>query len=123
MAIQVRRIVENFPELMSLRRGSGEASVPELRAPENATAASLIFASDLEHLKAAEQGPAKTWVVNKPLEDRVPSHVETLIVSPNPHLSMALVARKFFPQERHHQIIEGEKVHPRAVISPTAKIG
>lgn len=123
MSVQIQRIVENFPDLVSLVRGSGQTAVSDMRAPENATAESLIFVGSNEHFHSAQSTSATAWVVSQALLNSVPEHVKTVLVSPCVQLSMALIAKRFFPVTRAHQPIRGEKVHPNAVIANSAKIG
>jgi UDP-3-O-[3-hydroxymyristoyl] glucosamine N-acyltransferase len=123
MSVQIAQIVENFPDLVILARGSGSAQVKDLRAPENASADSLIFVGTPEHYRAAQSSPAKTWLVAKNFADTVPAGVQNVLVTSQVQLAMALIGKKLFPQTGHHEIIRGEKIHPSAQISKTAKLG
>ena len=49
--------------------------------------------------------------------EKAPPHL-TLLVSPRPRRCFALASRLFYPAER-----SGGKVHPSAIIDPTAKLG
>lgn len=123
MSLQILNIVENFPDFVTLARGSKTALISDLAAPENATPESLIFVGTLERFRRALSSPAKTWVVSKNFESQVPEAVSNVLVSPNVQLSMSLIAKRFFPQTGHFEIIRGERVHPAAIISQTAKLG
>lgn len=123
MTIQIRKIVENFPDLVHLSRGSDEAQVTGLKAAENAAPDSLIFVGTAEHFRAAQSSEAKTWLVSKQMLESVPASVPTVLVSPNVQLAMALIGKKFFPQTDHLQPIRGEKIHPSAQIAKSAKLG
>jgi UDP-3-O-[3-hydroxymyristoyl] glucosamine N-acyltransferase len=123
MSVQISKILENFPDLVTLARGSSQSEIHDLRDPENASTESLIFVGTLEHLRAAQSTPAKTWIVSKNFVDAVPASVPNVLVSPNVQLAMASIGRKHFPQTAHYQPIRGEKIHPSAQISPTAKLG
>jgi UDP-3-O-[3-hydroxymyristoyl] glucosamine N-acyltransferase len=83
----------------------------------------LVFISTRAQLAEAKSSPAQTWVVGKDLEGEVPSSVANLLLSPNPYLAMALVAKRYFPQTRGHQIVKGPAISERATISPTARVG
>ncbi|MGZ3721302.1 MAG: UDP-3-O-(3-hydroxymyristoyl)glucosamine N-acyltransferase [Bdellovibrionales bacterium] len=123
MSVQIRQIVENFPDLVTLAKGSGEALIKDLRASENASAESLIFVGNIEHYRTAQSSLAKTWLVAKSFADKVPDSVQNVLVSYNVQLSMALIGKKFFPKTSHFEIIRGEKIHPSAQISKSARIG
>lgn len=123
MAITIQNIVENFPELVTLAKGSKDAKLLDIRASENASPESLIFVGNQEHLRAALNSQAQTWVVSQSLQNSVPTTVSHVLVSPNVQLSMALIGKKLFPQTRHFEAIRGEKVHPSAQISKTARLG
>jgi UDP-3-O-[3-hydroxymyristoyl] glucosamine N-acyltransferase len=123
MSVLIRNLMENFPDLVALSRGSAETPLGDLRAPENAVADSLIFVGNQEHFRAALTSAAKTWLVTKDLEPKVPATVANLLVSANVPLAMAGIANKFFPLTEHLQSIRGERIHPSAQIAQTAKIG
>lgn len=123
MSVQIQKIVEKFPDLVTLAKGSPAANVVDLRAAENSSADSLIFVGTAEHLRAAQSAPAKTWVVSKNLLEKVPGTVPNVLVSPSTQLAMSFIAKAFFPQTVAHEIICGEKIHPSAQIANSAKIG
>lgn len=123
MGTQIRKIVENFPELVKLERGSGEQEVIDIRDPQKASQDSLIFVSNAALLKEAQASAAQTWVVQSKLIDQIPQTSAVILSSPNPQLAMALIGKKFFPITKNRQIINGPKIHERAVIASTAKIG
>src|SRR5689334_13415598 len=114
MSVQIRNLVENFPDLVTLARGSAEAVILDLRAAENATSDSLIFVGNQEHFRAAQSSAAKTWLVAKEFEPKVPANVANLLVSPSVPLAMSGIAKKFFPQIEHFTPIRGERIHPSA---------
>lgn len=123
MSVTIQKIVEYFPDLVSLARGTQDAKIIDLRAPENAFAESLIFVGNQEHFRAALKSAAKSWLVSPNLVASVPASVANVLVSPSVPLSMALIGKQLFAQTRHHEIVRGEKIHPRAVISATARLG
>ncbi len=123
MSIEMGRIVQELPNLVSLARGSESTTVDNLRAPENAMRNSLIFVSNAALLRIATECPAPAWVVHTSLADQVPAHVATVLVSPNVQLSMALIAKKLFPVTVAHKIVGDQAIHPRAVVAPSAQLG
>jgi UDP-3-O-[3-hydroxymyristoyl] glucosamine N-acyltransferase len=122
MSVQIRKIVESFPELLTFAKGSNEALFTDLRAPENAVPESLIFVGTEERFRAALSSSAKTWIVGKNFESKVPATVQNVLVSSNVQLAMALIGQKFFPLTSHYEIIRGPKIHPSAQISKTARL-
>lgn len=123
MSVQLREIVENFPELVTLVRGSGEYLVEELHAPSEGSPKNLIFVANRLHLKEALKSKGAAWVVHKDLLEEVPKSVPVLLSSPNVQLSMSSIGRRFFPLNRHFQPIKGPKIHPSAQIAASAKVG
>jgi len=123
MSVQLREIVENFPKLLTLVRGSSNFTVAELQAPSTGNAKSLIFIANALHLKEAKESQGVAWVVHKDLVNSVPESVPIVLSSPNVQLAMSSVGVKFFPLTRHFQPIEGPKIHPSAHIAKSAKIG
>lgn len=123
MAASLREIVENFPELLKLGRGSGDSALKDIQAASTATPESLVFVSSPKHLKEMSASRAQTWVVSKDLLEKVPPSVKNVVVAANVQLAMSFVAKKFFPQTEHHMIVGDTKVHPQAHIAASAKIG
>src|SRR4051812_27515865 len=93
MSVQIREMLENFPELMNLLRGAANASVESVQTGATASSESLIFVSNRQQLKEAANSSAQTWVISKDLAAQVPASVPTVIISPNPYLAMALVGK------------------------------
>jgi len=123
MSVLIRNLVESFPDLVTLSRGSAEIPIRDLRAAENASPESLIFVGNQEHFRAALQSASKTWLVAKDFEPKVPATVANVLVSSSVQLAMSGIAKKFFAQVEHFQPIKGEKIHPSAQIAKSAKIG
>lgn len=123
MAVQVREILENFPDLVKLVRGAPQQSVAGLQDPTLARPDELVFVSTAAHLAAAQNSQAETWLVHTSLADKVPPSVKVVLSSNNVQLCIAKLAKTFFRQTRNHMAIEGSRVSLLAVISKTAKIG
>lgn len=123
MAVQVREILENFPDLVKQARGAAHHSVAALQDPTLARAEDLIFASTPAHLADAQGTKSEAWLVHTSLADKVPASVKVVLTSNNVQLCMAYLGKKFFPQTRHHMAIEGLKVSKQAAVSASAKLG
>src|SRR4051812_2817665 len=120
MKVQIREILENFPDLLNLVRGTPDQTVSDLQTGTTASSASLIFVSNRAQLMEAQDSKAQAWVIGKDLVEQVPPSVKTVLSSPNPYLALALVAKRLFPQTRHHLPIGGPPVHATAQVSPRA---
>ena len=123
MNVQIREILETFPDLLSLARGPADHVVADIQTGVTASAASLVFVSSPAQLAEAARAPATAWVTSAKLAGEVPAHVTTVVVAKSVQLAMALVARRHFPQTRGHQPIAGPRVHDSARISSSARLG
>lgn len=123
MAVQIREILENFPDLLKSVRGAADSYVSSLKTGTTASSESLIFVSNRQQLDEARHCPALTWCVSQELIEQIPENIPNLLVSTNPYLAMALVGRRFFPQTRGLNPIEGGRLHESAVLSPKARLG
>jgi UDP-3-O-[3-hydroxymyristoyl] glucosamine N-acyltransferase len=123
MAVQVREILENFPDLVKQARGAAHHSVAGMQDPTLARPEDMIFAATAKHLEEAQGTKAEAWLVHTTLADRVPASAKVVLTSNNVLLCVSFFAKKFFPQTRNHLIIEGSRVSKQAVVSASAKIG
>lgn len=124
MAVQIRDILENFPDLLVLNRGLNSRSVADIQTGATASDHSLVFISNRDQFAEAEKAEANpVWIVDAATLAKVPERIETVLVSPNPTLAMALAAKRFFAQKQGHQIVTGPKIHASATISERARIG
>jgi UDP-3-O-[3-hydroxymyristoyl] glucosamine N-acyltransferase len=94
--------------------GDGLISVTNVSSPQSATADSLIFVEDAQHLEAALNSSAAALIVG---EFASAATTKPLLVSPHPRLTFARAA----------QLLRGPEafplIHPSAVLSPSAKMG
>ncbi|MGE3683521.1 MAG: UDP-3-O-(3-hydroxymyristoyl)glucosamine N-acyltransferase [Bdellovibrionales bacterium] len=123
MSVQIREMVEKFPDLMTLKRGPAELQVTGPQSAAGASSTSLIFVSSRQHLQEARDSQAQAWVISEEILNEVPSSVAAVITSPNVQLCMALVARTFFPQTQNLMIHNGERIHPSSQIAASARVG
>ncbi len=123
MPIQVREIVENFPELVRLERGSAEHAISALQDPSLAKPQDLVFAGTEDHLQSALKCQSEAWLVDQSLLTQVPAKVKVVLSSKQVQLAMALIGRKYFAQTRNRQIVEGPKVAKSAIISASVQMG
>lgn len=123
MGIVVRELVEKFPDLIRLERGSPDHVLTALHAPTQASAESLIFVSGFAHLKEALNSQARAWLVGPKLLPEVPGSVPVVLSSPNVSLAMALAGKTFFPITKNRQIHSGPKIHPHARVAASVTLG
>jgi UDP-3-O-[3-hydroxymyristoyl] glucosamine N-acyltransferase len=123
VSVQIREIVDAFPDLLSLVRGSGDAAIGDLQTGVTASDTSLVFASTADHLREAAASPARAIVVGPKLVEHVPNTVPTVIVAKSATLAMAVIAAKFFADRIGHRVIEGPDVHPAAHVAKSARVG
>ncbi len=123
MAIQVREIVENFPDLINLVRGDLNREIEGISDPSTARRNDLIFASKPDHLDSALSSNSQIWLIHTDLIHRIPATAPVVLSSKHIPLCMSRISQKFFPITKHHQPVAGEAISPKAVISPKARIG
>ncbi len=123
MSVFLSEILKKFPTELELVRGDLNQEIKGLNSPELASDRELIFLSQPQHLKKALLGKSSAWVVQSDLAKSVPENVSTLITSSNPVLAMASIGRAFFPLALFHRTVEGENIHPSAVVAKSAKVG
>lgn len=123
MAVQVREIVEKFPEILRLERGPGTHTLAALKEPREAAPGDLIFVSTIKHLETAKASAAQAWVVQRKLLNDVPGSVTVVLSADNVLLAMAKIGQEFFPLKAHRMPIEGPKIAKTAVVSGSAKLG
>lgn len=122
--VQIRDIVEKFPELLTVEKGPTDLRVQGLNAAAAANPHELIFISTPQHLEEALQSESPAWVVQKSLLTKIPEGRATILSTNAVPLCMALIGTTFFPITRNRVPIESHGlVSPSAQISPTAKIG
>src|SRR4051812_36166373 len=118
MAVQLKDMIERFPELLKIQQGTASLTVTRLHVPHLATASDMIFVSDKKHLNDAKRGQSQIWVVQTKLLEAIPQPwPENILVSPNPYLAMALISRDFFPLKPGVVPVDGKHIHPTSVIS------
>ena len=123
MNVQIREIVDAFPDLLTLVRGPSDAAVGDVQTGVTASATSLVFASNPTQLREAAASPARAVVVGAALVDQVPESITTVVSTKAPQLALAKVARKFFAQTRAHIILAGSRIHDAAWVSDSAQLG
>lgn len=123
MAVKIQQLLEKFPDLLRLERGSAQQNIDSLQAPTQARESDLIFVSDSVHLEQARQSAAKAWVVHTDLIAKVPDSVTHVLSSPRVQLSLAMIGKEFFAQTESIQPIKGPSISPAALIAPTARLG
>lgn len=124
MTTTVGAIVERFPEILRLHRGESETEITGPSAPASPQRDCILFLKDPKLIADAAASAAAALVVaegdiESPALDHAP---QALLVSPNPELALALVARTFFPSDANKQPFAGERVHPSAIVADSADV-
>src|SRR5579863_1766911 len=117
MRIQLKTILDRFPELLRLESGDASIVVERLQTPLLANPQDMIFVSENRHLQEARKSASRIWVLGFSLPCE--GFTGTLVRSPNPYLAMAWGGEEFFPIKPW----DGLAIHPTAVVSRLAKIG
>jgi UDP-3-O-[3-hydroxymyristoyl] glucosamine N-acyltransferase len=94
--------------------GDGSVSVTSVSSPQSATADSLIFAEDAQHLEGALNSSAGVVIAG---EFASAAGGKPILISPHPRLTFARAARLLREPEAFPLI------HPSAILSPSTKIG
>ena len=123
MPVQIREIVDAFPDLLTRSRGPDDASVGDVQTGLTASDTSLVFVSTAAQLREAAASPTRAVVVAEKLSDQVPPSIATVIVARSTPLALARVCVKFFAQTRGHHVLEGPAVHPAAHVAASARLG
>jgi UDP-3-O-[3-hydroxymyristoyl] glucosamine N-acyltransferase len=94
--------------------GDGSVSMTSVSSPQSATADSLIFAEDTQHLEAALNTSAAVVIAG---EFASAAGGKPILISPHPRLTFARAARLLREPEAFPLI------HPSAILAPSTKIG
>jgi UDP-3-O-[3-hydroxymyristoyl] glucosamine N-acyltransferase len=93
--------------------GDGSVSVTNISSPRSATAGSLIFVEDAQHLEAALNSSAAAIIAG----EFARAASKPLLISPHPRLTFARAAKLLRDPEPFSLI------HPSAILSSSTKIG
>lgn len=122
MSIACSELLSAFPELLTLAKGDKSVLISDVNPSENGKSDSIVFISNEKHFALALQNGVSALVIPSQFKDRALPFIttQTLLLSPNVTLAMALVITKFFnppyPKAEH-------AIHPTAQVHKTAKIG
>ena len=119
---KVQEILQKFPELLKLERGEGSLSVEGINHPLLAKANELIFIPDQEHLELAQQSQSMIWCVHPRLLTVLNDSSKTILSSKQLSLTMACMAKAYFPRKKHKAAFGEANIHPSAVVSSSAEI-
>lgn len=122
MSIACSEILAAFPELLSLAKGDKGALIDDVTPSEKGRKGALVFISNEKHFALALQSGVSALVIPSQFKDKALPFIttQTLLLSPNVTLAMALVINKFFnpgyPKAE-------TSIHATAQVHPSAKIG
>lgn len=122
MSIACSELLSAFPELLTLAKGDKNALIDDVCPSENGKKGSMVFISNEKHFALALQNGVSALVIPSQFKDKALPFIttQTLLLSPNVTLAMALTITKFFnpPYPKPETAI-----HPTAQIDSSAKIG
>lgn len=120
----ITSIIEEFSNLVTYAHGPKDKKIVGLSSPKLATVDHLIFISEEKYLREAQESRSRAWVVHKKLFEKLQDLPKDclVLVTPNVQLSMALIAKRFFPVKVSKSAFLKERIHPTAVLHPTAHI-
>lgn len=122
MNIEARLLCEKLSPLLNFVSGSEDQQVQRISSPNQADKGSIVFAGTSKILKQALDSKADVLVVGEKDVQKVGDFPGTVLSSPHVPLAMSQVGKNFFPVTANRQPFDGERIHPTAVISRTAKI-
>lgn len=115
-------ILESYPQLLSLAKGDNNVLIDDVCPSEKGKKGSIVFISNEKHFALALQNGTSVIVIPSQFKDRALPYIthQTLLLSPNVTLAMALVINKFFNPGYPKQEIA---IHPTAQVHKSAKLG
>ena len=122
MSTACSQLLETYPELLTIAKGDKNVIIEDVCPSEKGKKGSLVFISNEKHFALALQNGVAALVIPSQFKDKALPFIttQTLLLSPNVTLAMALVIEKFFnpgyPKAE-------TAIHPTAQIHKNAKIG
>lgn len=122
MSTACSEILAAYPELLTLAKGDKSIQIDDVSPSEKGKKGSLVFISNEKHFALALQSGVSALVIPSQFKDKALPFItnQTLLLSPNVPLAMALVIDKFF--NPGYPKVESQ-IHPTAQVHPTAKLG
>jgi UDP-3-O-[3-hydroxymyristoyl] glucosamine N-acyltransferase len=104
--------------------GDQDKVIQDLATLENANSDMISFFHNAKYMETFKKTKAGAVIIKKQDQKAAPEGV-SLLLSDDPHLSFALIAQAFYPNEAFPYIQEGTEsfVHPTASVDSSAKIG
>lgn len=117
-------IVEKFSGLVEWIQGPQDLPLPRISAPEKAEPGTLVFIGDEKYLFLPEVLQSSAIVTRKDWIDYFTEikYEGVLISSKNVPLAMSSILRTFGDRPVSPRTFDGQRIHPSAVVSETAKI-
>ncbi len=126
--ISIGAILDEFPELVRLVRGSRDCKVSLPCSQESPKANGIVFISDSRLLETALGSPvsaiviARKWADLASKTDDVKLAGKTVLESPSPYLAMAKINARFFKPVDDMDAVDELRIHPSAIVAKSAKI-
>lgn len=124
MSTKAQEILNKFDNLVSHHSGPLDIDISGPAAWENPKDQCVIYALNGKALKAALENNCSLIICDKKLISELPERSDKCIFScALLQVAMAKINKEFFPAPFGEDTFDGQKIHPTAVISETAKLG
>lgn len=123
--VTAEQLMNQLPTSFTECLGDKLSGFNQVSSPDNATSASILFLSNAKAMPSGFKSAASIWVVGRKAKDAAVNAAtkgQTILIANNVERAMAETIHAFFLQTPYtNRSIQG--VHPKAVVSPTAKLG
>lgn len=121
MSTACSELLSTYPELLNIAKGNENVLISDVSPSEKGKSGSIVFISNEKHFALALQNGVSVLVIPTQFKDKALPFIttQTLLISPNVTLAMALVINKFFNPS--YPKIE-TPIHPAAQIHKSAKL-
>jgi UDP-3-O-[3-hydroxymyristoyl] glucosamine N-acyltransferase len=122
MSIACSVILESYPELLSLAQGNDNVLIDDVCPSEKGKKGAIVFINNEKHFGLALQNGSSVLVIPSQFKEKALPFItnQTLLISPNVTLAMALVIDKFFNPPYPKQETQ---IHSTAQIHKSVKLG
>jgi len=124
MSVTATEMIETFPDLLSQISGPLENFAVAPCAAENPQKGGLAYLNSMKHLNTCLKAELAILIVDNKLRDQLRPVDQNICLLSSSSLqeAMARVNQKFFPVEIYKQPFDGQRIHPSAVISNSARV-
>ena len=122
-SITAEQLISTLPEgLLTHLSGDLSSPVQTISSLESSTPQSLCFVHSERFLSPALESQAGVLIVPNKLS-MSDSKDKCVLTTPSTRLALALISKHLFPVTEPKQPVDGQRIHPSAVVSASAKLG